>query len=193
MTLLARYLGDGSLGLRSNSESMPREDIRITPESNMDSRKASVAFIMNSSENVHMDAKEPSSSTSITKRKARECKVSGCENYIINKGLAVRSAQQKVVTPVPRTTGSVGDMVAGSSVKWKDVIGEASREVSAGRMVVAPSALTRIVLKWQSQMVCAGLTAVANDVYSKAVRKLRMNVTTTTARITLNKQSKQSR
>ncbi|KAL3661163.1 hypothetical protein V7S43_013772 [Phytophthora oleae] len=52
---------------------------------------------MNSSENVLVDAKAAvpsSSSTSIpcssTKRKARECKVSGCENYIINKGLCFR-------------------------------------------------------------------------------------------------------
>ncbi|KAG6608829.1 uncharacterized protein IUM83_14852 [Phytophthora cinnamomi] len=65
------------------------------------SSKASVAFIMNSSENVlandqeaslmtHGKARQTRSSASDDKRKNRECKVDGCENYIINKGLCFR-------------------------------------------------------------------------------------------------------
>ncbi|KAE9015002.1 hypothetical protein PR003_g15487 [Phytophthora rubi] len=64
------------------------------------SSKASVAFIMNSSENAVdnvPDASEgPGSSNAKVRqtrspaRKSRECKVEGCENYIINKGLCFR-------------------------------------------------------------------------------------------------------
>ncbi|KAH7472497.1 uncharacterized protein KRP23_9490 [Phytophthora ramorum] len=64
------------------------------------SSKASVAFIMNSSENVPVPDQEVStpaarsrqarSPATEEKRRARECKVDGCENYIINKRLCFR-------------------------------------------------------------------------------------------------------
>jgi hypothetical protein len=64
----------------------------------METSKASVAFIMNSLENVHandqavQEAAAPATPTPgrAEKRRARACKVDGCSNYIINKGLCFR-------------------------------------------------------------------------------------------------------
>ncbi|GMF16465.1 unnamed protein product [Phytophthora lilii] len=188
--------------------------------------KSSVAFIMNSSsENVHVNDQEattkempvPASSRSRRtrspandeKRKTRECKANGCENYIINKGLCFRHGGGKkcsaggcrssaknaglcwrhgmmvllVCLTALKWKAHVRLMVkvAGLSVKWRVASGEASREASAGPMEEAPSARTTTAPKLQCQTACAGHTEAGNAVCSKAARRLRTSATTTTA------------
>ncbi|GMF25748.1 unnamed protein product [Phytophthora fragariaefolia] len=168
--------------------------------------KASVAFIMNSSENcpVNVEDEAAPASTAIARPSPRngktsrrvtcvlsdqqggkKCSAEGCTSSAKNAGLCWRHGTMVVARyGLGDDPNRLVTQAGGSSATWKAASVEASRGVFAGPMEAAPSARELTAPRSLCQTVCAGPTEAANAACSEAARKRPTNATRTTARNT---------